>query len=76
MIHPWLDKCPFCGGNADYEEVTPVKYPTTTWGVVCLNEDEDCIACVSMKTYARKEEAAAAWNKRVIILDYKPSPPP
>jgi hypothetical protein len=72
MIEPFLKRCPFCGGPAGFEEVTPENYPLTTWAVNCENEDEDCIACVMAKTYSRKTDAADAWNKRVIILDQKP----
>jgi hypothetical protein len=72
MIEPFLKRCPFCGGEAGFQEDTPPAYPLTTWGVVCLNQEEDCIACLAMKTYSRKTDAAEAWNKRVIILDQKP----
>ncbi len=67
MTEPTLLPCPFCGGPAVFEEVTPTKYPRTTWSVSCGNIKEDCIAGQILMTFSRKEEAADAWNKRAHV---------
>jgi hypothetical protein len=59
-----LKPCPFCGGPSQFEEITPDKYPHTTWSVGCANGDEDCIAYQMTARFSRKIEAAEAWNKR------------
>lgn len=56
--------CPFCGGQAAFEEMTTDKYPYTTWSVGCANVDEDCIGYQMLASFSRKHDAAAAWNKR------------
>ena len=51
--------CPFCGCEAYIQEHKFVGY-TSTFGVVCL----DCCA-ETRQFYRTKEEAIAAWNRRV-----------
>jgi hypothetical protein len=58
-----LRKCPFCGGEADYEQVGSFAMREgCAWSVGC--RDEACIGFQSVTTFARKAEAAAAWNTR------------
>lgn len=59
-----LEPCPFCGGPAGFEEITPSKYPHTNWSVGCTNTNEDCIGFQMLASFSRKCEAAEAWNKR------------
>lgn len=59
--------CPFCGGPADFESVEAghsVAIGSGTWSVGCQNVQEDCIGYMLMAKFARKVEAAEAWNKR------------
>jgi len=55
--------CPFCGGEADYEEI---KCPNgkINWSIGCPNGAADCTGYQSLQEFARKTEAAAAWNRR------------
>jgi len=60
---PPLKPCPFCGGKASYEEFEG------TWSVGCEDVDSNgievvCIGFQSLTTFARKIDAAAAWNRR------------
>jgi hypothetical protein len=52
-----LKTCPFCGGKA---EITP---DATRWTVGCGTYE--CIANHIVVAYARRSEAASAWNTRV-----------
>lgn len=55
--------CPFCGGEADFEQVGggPMR-EGFAWSVGC--SDDRCLGFQSVTTYARKIEAATAWNTR------------
>ena len=60
---PPLKPCPFCGGNASYEEFEG------SWSVGCEDVDSNgikvvCIGFQSLTTFARKIDAATAWNRR------------
>jgi hypothetical protein len=57
--------CPFCGGEASYEDI-PLDHDVDEhrWGVGC--RAEECIGFQWMMTFARKRDAAAAWNKRPV----------
>lgn len=64
---PKLLPCPFCGGPADFESVEAghsVSIASGTWSVGCVNQDMDCIGYMLLARFARKVEAAEAWNKR------------
>lgn len=59
--------CPFCGGEASFEEIK--RSPeVSNWTVGCdeRNDDDEilCYGYQSLTTFATKKEAAAAWNKR------------
>lgn len=64
MSDPKLLNCPFCGGPAGFEKMPHNATGFQTWSVGCQNEQEDCIAYQMLAHYARKAEAAEAWNKR------------
>lgn len=57
---PELKPCPFCGGEADYEEADLAGDSRKSVG--CHNED--CYGYQSVATHATYGEAAKAWNKR------------
>ena len=54
-----IEKCPFCGGEADIEEIpgSPFTNEPYMWAVGC----KDCNIGWYEET---KEEAIAAWNRR------------
>lgn len=54
-----IEKCPFCGGEADIEEIpgSPFTNETYMWAVGC----KDCNIGWYKET---KAEAVAAWNRR------------
>lgn len=59
--------CPFCGGEAGFESCAAghsVDLQAGTWSVGCMNSKVDCIGYQMLAHFARKIEAAAAWNKR------------
>lgn len=56
--------CPFCGGEASFEAVE--QSLGGGWSVGCSDEDGHCYGYQSLQTFARKAEAAAAWNRRYI----------
>ena len=56
--------CPFCGGQADFEEVTAMGGTFTYWSVGCQSSESDCIGYQMLAHYNRKCEAAEAWNRR------------
>jgi hypothetical protein len=60
--------CPFCGGPADFEQITGSGSSFATWSVGCQSSETDCIGYQMLAHYNRKCEAAEAWNKR-------PTPP-
>jgi hypothetical protein len=76
---PELKRCPFCGGEAEYEEVKDGG-GLAWWTVGCKlkvsehDEDDSCCGYQSTKVYARKSEAATAWNKRYSGLETSPEP--
>lgn len=56
--------CPFCGGEADLDEIpgSPFTTETYSWGAGC----KDC----NIGWYnENKAEAIAAWNKRAVKLN-------
>ena len=55
--------CPFCGGRADFEQITD-SGTFATWSVGCQSSESDCIGYQMLAHYNRKCEAAEAWNKR------------
>jgi len=57
-----IEKCPFCGGEADIEEIpgSPFTNETYMWAVGC----KDCNIGWYEET---KAEAIAAWNRRVDV---------
>lgn len=57
-----LKPCPFCGGEATFEEVK--HGDTSNWTVGCEDEDGECYGYQSLTSFARKAEARAAWNRR------------
>lgn len=65
-----LKPCPFCGGEAEYEEIQFQDSDDIAWSVGCKlkvsehEEDDSCCGYMSHHKFARKCEAAAAWNKR------------
>lgn len=68
-----LKPCPFCGGEAVFEMIEGrSRAEEIRWSVGCngdVPEDQpNCIGYQSMATYARKTDAAQAWNKRAAIL--------
>ncbi len=52
--------CPFCGSDATFEEIDQDGY--VWWSVGC--RDENCYGWQSMKSWARKTDAAKGWNQR------------
>lgn len=76
---PELKRCPFCGGEAEYEEVKDGG-GLVWWTVGCKlkvsehDEDDSCCGYQSTKVYARKSEAAHAWNKRYSGLETGTAP--
>jgi sarcosine oxidase delta subunit len=56
--------CPFCGGSADFEQITGSGSSFATWSVGCQSSETDCIGYQMLAHYNRKCEAAEAWNKR------------
>lgn len=54
--------CPFCGGEASFEEADYCG--RTVFSVGCVSVDGDCIGYQMLATYSRRSEAAAAWNTR------------
>jgi Restriction alleviation protein Lar len=68
-----LKPCPFCGGVAAMEEVDN-GFHGSSFTVGCTADDEGhCMGYQSLTTFARRSDAAAAWNKRV-VHDWKPWP--
>lgn len=64
---PLLMPCPFCGCKAEFIENK--KTPgISNWSVGCSTSDDDhntvCFGYQSMAEFARKQEAAEAWNRR------------
>ena len=58
--------CPFCGGEAAFEQIgSRVLAEGCAWSVGC--ENEQCLGFQSVTTYARKAEAASAWNTRAAL---------
>ena len=57
-----LARCPFCGGEAIYEEVAGARPETSAWSIGC--GDPDCFGFQSMAQFPRKCEAAKSWNTR------------
>lgn len=73
MSSPKLLPCPFCGGPAAFEYVTARQTDSTVWSVGCANEKVDCIGFQMLMTFARKIEAADAWNTRMgVLIDTSP----
>lgn len=63
MTPDQLKRCPFCGGEAQFEQVGSVALQEgCAWSVGC--ENDRCLGFQSVTTYARKVEAAEAWNAR------------
>jgi hypothetical protein len=56
--------CPFCGGEAQLEEIDSRSSKTGAVAFSAGCHNEGCIGYQSMSTYARRTEAANAWNKR------------
>lgn len=62
--------CPFCGGEAEYEEVRGGFRDEIRWTVGCKllatadDEDDSCCGYQSIKTHTRKQEALTYWNRR------------
>ncbi len=54
--------CPFCGGRATFEEVK--HGDVSNWTVGCEDADGECYGYQSLTSFARKAEAANAWNSR------------
>jgi len=60
-----LKPCPFCGGEARFEECDGVIKGDIRWSVGChLDEGGHCHGYQSLNTYATKAEAFKAWNTR------------
>lgn len=60
--------CPFCGGEATFEQIGSVALQEgCAWSVGCVNEE--CHGFQSVTTYARKCEAAIGWNTRAALTD-------
>ncbi len=64
--------CPFCGGEAVFEEVKARADEGVRWSVGCVTpenhmpwRDALCHGNQSMNTYPRKKDAAEAWNRRL-----------
>lgn len=57
--------CPFCGGAADFEEIGDGG-ATCQFSVGCTADEADCMGYQSIQTFARRCDAAKAWNKRAI----------
>ena len=54
--------CPFCGGDAVFEECESGAGLGVLWSPGCL--DDECIGWMVMAKYNTKGEAATAWNRR------------
>lgn len=68
MRDPKLLPCPFCGGRAGFESAPAghsVDLQSGVWSVGCMNDKVDCHGYQMLATYARKSEAAKAWNTRM-----------
>lgn len=62
---PQLLPCPWCGGPASIEETPASATEGVRFSVGCDDTDEaECMGYQSLTTFARRSEAAAAWNKR------------
>jgi hypothetical protein len=57
-----LQRCPFCGGEAAFEEVEGATGIGVMWNVNCI--DESCIGWMLYAKFNTRGDAAAAWNKR------------
>jgi hypothetical protein len=74
-----LSPCPFCGGEATFEEIAGRSAPEEIrWSVGCKSSEGQttgiaCIGYMSVMTYARRTDAAKAWNSRVYVLEEQPS---
>jgi len=65
-----LKPCPFCGGEAVIEEVRrDVGHDVIRWSAGCKADEgsvegQPCVGYMSVMTYARRIDAANAWNRR------------
>jgi hypothetical protein len=57
-----LKPCPFCSGQAIFEQIKGAVGDEIRWSVGCRTDI--CIAFQMMANYPRRSDAAAAWNKR------------
>ena len=58
-----LKPCPFCNGDAAFEHTETGFKPT--WHVYCRDTNNECpMAYSNTIGYARRVEAATAWNRR------------
>jgi len=57
--------CPFCGGEAVMEEIEEKIFGSVRFSVGCATEDEaTCMGYQSLTSFARRGDAASAWNTR------------
>lgn len=56
-----LKKCPFCGGKAEMIYTKSIE----SWTVECALDKGECNVIPGTRPFDTKEEAIAAWNRRV-----------
>lgn len=57
--------CPFCSGNAEFDEGESKINDKPVWHVGCANEE--CVAYCLTDSWQTKEAAALAWNTRPTV---------
>jgi Lar family restriction alleviation protein len=68
-----LKPCPFCGGEAVMEEIEEKIFRTVRFSVGCSTEDEaTCMGYQSLTSFARRKDAAEAWNTRALPAQGEP----
>jgi hypothetical protein len=64
-----LKPCPWCGGPVEFEQINMGDTGNVRWSIGCNDAEAECFGFQSLTSFARKEDAAGAWNKRLYIPD-------